>query len=199
MFPPGRLVKLAAGFYLFLALVSIPWLGSLHGTIPRTLFWPASAPWIDLAAGAGAALVLLGIWEALRRLSAAAREVEADLARLVGSISRADALALAAFSGFAEELFFRGAVQGAWGLTIATVLFALLHTGPRSAFRAWTLFAVAAGLLFGLLVEWRGNLLAAIVAHFLVNAVNLVRLASRSAESGRLPGSWDERESSDGD
>lgn len=176
----------------------MPWLGALHGAITWGLFWPSSRPWIDLAAGGGAALLLLGLWEGLRRFSAAARQVETDLAALLGPISAADAVALAALSGFAEELFFRGAVQGAWGWIAATVLFALLHTGPKPAFRAWTLFAALAGLLFGALVEWRGNLLSPIFAHFLVNAINLARLARRPDESGRLPNSRDERESSDG-
>lgn len=171
----------------------------LHGTITWRLFWPSSGSWIDLAAGAGAGLLLLGLWEGLRRFSSAARQVEGELARLLGPLSRGDALALAALSGFAEELFFRGAVQGSWGLAAATVLFALLHTGPRPAFRAWTLFAAVAGLLFGALVEWRGNLLPAVLAHFFVNAINLVRLAGTPTESGRLPSSWDERESTDGD
>jgi uncharacterized protein len=89
-------------------------------------------------------------------------------------------------SGFAEELFFRGAVQGAIGWLPATLAFALLHTGPGRAFRLWTLFALLAGLLFGALMELRGNLLGPVVAHFLVNAVNLWRLASRE-DSGRLP------------
>jgi membrane protease YdiL (CAAX protease family) len=62
------------------------------------------------------------------------------------------------------------------------VLFALLHTGPGRHFRLWTVFAVLAGALFGGLMLWRGNLLAPVVGHVLVNGVNLRRLAS-----GRLP------------
>jgi membrane protease YdiL (CAAX protease family) len=46
--------------------------------------------------------------------------------------------------------------------------------------RLWTLFAVVAGSLFGGLMLWRGNLLAPVVAHFLVNAVNLSRLAAET-------------------
>ena len=80
-------------------------------------------------------------------------------------------------SGFAEELFFRGAVQGSWGFVWATLLFALMHTGPDPAFRLWTLFALLAGALFGGLMLWRGNLLAPVTAHFVVNAVNLRRIA----------------------
>ncbi len=43
-------------------------------------------------------------------------------------------------------------------------------------FRIWTAFAVAAGVLFGLWVELRGALGAPILAHVLVNGVQLARL-----------------------
>jgi hypothetical protein len=36
-------------------------------------------------------------------------------------------------------------------------------------------------------MAWRGNLLGPVVGHFLVNAVNLRRLASGSGDSARLP------------
>ncbi|MEM8964692.1 MAG: CPBP family intramembrane glutamic endopeptidase, partial [Acidobacteriota bacterium] len=64
-----------------------------------------------------------------------------------------------------------------WGWLWATVIFAVLHTGPGRVFRLWMLYAAIAGLLLAGLMEWRGNLLAPVVAHVLVNAVNLVRLA----------------------
>ena len=63
---------------------------------------------------------------------------------------------------------------------------AILHSGPGRAFRLWTLFAAVAGLLFAGLMQWRGNLLAPMAGHFVVNAVNLWRLASRTGESGTL-------------
>jgi uncharacterized protein len=95
---------------------------------------------------------------------------------------------LALLSGFAEELFFRGAVQGSLGLWLGTAIFALVHTGPHRSFRLWTAFAAVAGLLFGGLFAWRGSLLAPIAAHVLVNAVNLRELSRRFEESGRLAG-----------
>ena len=99
---------------------------------------------------------------------------------MLGGIGTPEVIALALLSGFAEELFFRGAVQAAWGWPVATLLFALLHVGPGAAFRSWTLFAALAGLVFAGLMEWRGSLLAPVLAHALVNAVNLGRLARRS-------------------
>ena len=122
-------------------------------------------------------MLLLALWALVRRLSASARELESEIARLVLPLATGEALALAWISALAEELFFRGALQGAVGLLPATALFALLHFGPGRAFRVWGLFALVAGLLLGLLVLGRESLGAAIVAHALVNGVHLARLA----------------------
>ena len=109
--------------------------------------------------------------------------MEERLAELLGPIDLSEVVALALLSGFAEELFFRGAVQGSWGWLPATVLFALLHTGPGPAFRLWTLFAAVAGMVLAALMIWRGNLLAPVVAHGLLNGINLGRLV-RSGKGG---------------
>jgi uncharacterized protein len=173
---PGGLYQAAWLFYLALALAGALWIGLRRGVIPLRLFVDPRAWWIDTALGAGAGLALLGFWQALLARLAAARRLEGHLAELLGGLSVPQAVALAAISGFAEELFFRGAVQGAVGWLAASLLFALLHSGPGREFRLWTLFAASAGLLFGALMLWRGNLLAPVVAHFLVNAVNLGRM-----------------------
>jgi membrane protease YdiL (CAAX protease family) len=180
--PPGRFYRLAWAFYLGIALCGGFWLGLRIGVLPLSLFVDPQGWWIDLGVGAAAGALLLGLWQlALARLTGA-RELEASLARLLAGLTPSDALGLAAISGFAEELFFRGAVQGAVGWLVASLLFALLHTGPGPSFRLWTLYAGAAGMLLGGLMAWRGNLLAPTVAHVLVNAVNLRRLAGRAGE-----------------
>jgi CAAX protease family protein len=162
------------------------WVGSGRGEIPLSLFVDRSGWWLDLLLGGAAGLLLLALWWGAERLFPLARDLEARLAAALGPLSPSEAFALALLSGFAEELFFRGAVQGAWGWLAATLLFALLHSGPGTAFRLWTLFAALAGALFGGLMAWRGNLLGPVVGHFLVNAVNLRRLASRVGDSARL-------------
>lgn len=174
--PPGRLYRFAWWFYLLLAVAGAVWIGARRGAIPLALFldrrlWP-----LDLLLGVAAAALLVAVWRLGRRLLPAARELEAALAGLLGPLGRTEVAALALLSGFAEELFFRGAAQGALGWLPATLLFALLHSGPGRPFRLWSLFAVAAGLLFAALTLWRGNLLAAVVGHVLVNAVNLREL-----------------------
>jgi CAAX protease family protein len=183
--PAGRFYRLAWIFYLVLAIAGLVWIGLAGaGPIPLRLFvnlhgWP-----LDLALGAGAGLLLVAVWRLGRRFVPAARELNDLIAKLLAGLTRADALGLALLSGFAEELFFRGAVQGALGWIPATLLFGLLHTGPGRPFRLWTLFALAAGFLFAGLVLWRGNLLPAIVGHALVNAINLTELAGREPQDG---------------
>lgn len=168
-----------------LAVGGALWIGLREGVIPLRLFLDVREWWLDLLLGIGAGLLLLGLWKGAERIFPLARELEERIGELLGPLGWSEVIGLAVLSGFAEELFFRGAVQGTFGWLLATVLFALLHTGPGPAFRLWTLFALLAGLLFGGLMELRGNLLGPVVAHFLVNAVNLGRLASRD-DSARL-------------
>ncbi len=185
---PGRLYRFAWGLYLFLALAGVLWIGIQRGVIPLSLFVDTERWWLDLGVGVGLGLFLLAVWWGAERSSSLARELGDRLGSLLGPVTGPEAFGLALLSGFAEELFFRGAVQGTLGWVAATVLFGLLHSGPGKAFRVWTLFALLAGLLFGLLMAWRGNLLGPIVGHVLVNAVNLRRLAHQAkGDSARLP------------
>lgn len=183
---PGRLYRFAWGLYLFMALAGILWIGVRQGVIPLSLFVDPERWWLDLGLGLGAGLLLLAAWWVAERVFPLARELEARLASVLGPITVSEAIGLALLSGFAEELFFRGAVQGTLGWAGATILFGLLHSGPGRAFRLWTAFALLAGLVLGGLMAWRGNLLGPAVGHFLVNAVNLRRLAVRAGDSARL-------------
>ena len=183
---PGHLYRTAWVLYLGLAVGGVLWIGLRRGLIPLALFVDVHRWWLDLLLGAGVGLLLLGVWTGAERASPMARELERRLALALGPIRPGEAIALALLSGFAEELFFRGAVQGAFGFLPASLLFALLHTGPGRPFRLWTAFAALAGLLCGALLLWRGNLLAPITAHFVVNAINLRSLSRRLVDSARL-------------
>lgn len=179
--------RLAWIFYLILALGGALWIGLREGAIPLSTFVDTERWWLDLGLGASAGGVLIALWQAARRLSASASRLENELSELLGNLDQAEVLGLALLSGFAEELFFRGAVQSAWGWVPATLLFALLHAGPGSTYRIWTGFAALAGLLFAWLMLWRGNLTAPIVAHALVNGVNLSYLGRLQAGAGPSP------------
>ena len=177
----ARFYRVAWVFYLVLAIAGLLWTGAQRGRLGLALFVDPGSWWIDLGAGCVLGGGLLVLWWALRRGAAAARALEEELSRLLAPLTAAEAISLAIISALAEELFFRGALQGAIGFLPAAVLFALLHAGPGKAYRIWTLFALAGGLALGALVALRGPLGGAIVAHLLVNGVNLVRLARRGS------------------
>jgi membrane protease YdiL (CAAX protease family) len=101
------------------------------------------------------------------------------LAELVGNRSLRDCIVLAVVSGVAEEAFFRGVLQPALGWLPASLIFGLVHFVPQRRLLPWTGFALAAGLVLGALFEFTGNLVAPIVAHVGINAVNLRRLVVR--------------------
>lgn len=177
--------RLAWVFYLFLAVVGAFWMGWRERRVGLEHFVDAGTWWLDLAAGILAGVALVSIWLAARRWCSSAKRLETQLAELLGPLDRSEIMGLAMLSGFSEELFFRGAMQGAWGWLPATVLFALLHSGPGAAYRIWTAFAAVAGVVLAGLMIWRGNLLAPVVAHTVVNGWNLGRLA-RDARKVRV-------------
>jgi len=66
-------------------------------------------------------LGLVALWVGAVQASATARALEAKIAERLGPLSREEALGLALLSAFAEELFFRGALQGALGLGLLLI------------------------------------------------------------------------------
>jgi membrane protease YdiL (CAAX protease family) len=175
-------------FYMLLAVGGVIWLGLRRGQISWRLFVrPAGLP-VDVGLGLAAAGVLLGVWFIAHRYWPSARRLEVDLRAILGPLTTEQAVALGLFSGIAEEVFFRGAMLAAWGWVPATLVFALLHAGGRGFSAAWILFAAIAGLLFAGLVIWRETLLAAVIGHALVNAVQLRRLGKQAVATGEDPG-----------
>lgn len=119
---------------------------------------------------------MVGVWHVGLLTFRDARGLERIIRETMGPLSSSEVMTLAVLSGFAEELFFRGAVQSSFGIVPATILFALLHLGPGREFRLWTVFALVAGGVLGALMMWRGNLLAPVTAHVAINLFGLERL-----------------------
>jgi hypothetical protein len=106
-----------------------------------------------------------------------ARALHRDFRARLEPLSDSERLILAAASSIGEEVFFRGALLPAVGLVWSSAVFALLHVGPRARHLPWTASSFAAGLVFGQLFLWSGDLTGAVVAHFTVNFLNLRHLA----------------------
>jgi len=176
------IVKLALCFYGALLAVALAW-STWSG---RSLFYasqaaaeagvaPLSNTALGLAVAAAAIWLSRQVTERTRWGDALGRE----LAGLLGKRSARECAVLALASGVAEEVFFRGALQPALGWLLASLIFGLVHFAPKRDLLPWTGFALVAGLVLGALFESTGNLVAPIVAHVGINAVNLRRLVVR--------------------
>ena len=91
----------------------------------------------------------------------------------IGSILLVGFLLLV-FTGFTEEIIFRGVLQHLAhplmqrkGLWYISALFAVLHIGYLSVFDVIFVFVV--GLIFAYIVQWSGSLLGVTLAHGLTN------------------------------
>ena len=158
-------------------MLGVAWIGWQRGRVPLGLFLPLrEGGWLDPLLGVAVAAALVLGWLLLRRSVALARALEATIRARLGPLPVSEAFGLALLSGVAEEVFFRGALQPAWGYPLATLLFTALHSGRGREMLLWTASALCAGALLGALMLWRGNLCAPIVCHVLVNAVQLRRL-----------------------
>jgi len=185
----GSLVRPALIFY-GLAL-GVAWLVALWAGVSLLYLSPDAAragirpvrdPAVGILAGA---LVILVSQQLTERIPAGARLADA-LGVLLGRLTIPECLLLAAVSGAAEEAFFRGLLQPFVGLVAASLIFGAAHFVPRRDLAPWALFAAAAGFVLGGLFELTGNLVAPVVAHATINAVNLRMLSRRSDGKARV-------------
>jgi membrane protease YdiL (CAAX protease family) len=187
MFPWG-----AAAYALVSVLACVGswlWLGRLPFSIPN--------PWLNLGpvgahlysallgAAFGATLVLasrmsLPRFQWARRLHEEFRPVAQDLSS--GAI-----LCLAVLSSAGEELLFRGLAQPFLGLILQAVVFGLLHQMPGPSRWIWVTWASLVGLGQGIIFQLTGSLVGPLLAHGLVNGLNLAYLKHHDPNPPRSP------------
>jgi hypothetical protein len=179
----SRLVPIAAAFYGPIFLLAVVW-GWLRDLWPQ--WWTLdSALEISAAIQAGCLLGLLGVgisWQ-LTRSVPGIRLLSDRIGMVLAGQTGRYALALALFSSIGEEFLFRGCLQSEFGLWPATVLFAIVHVGNERLWLWWTATAFVAGIGLGVLYEHYGGLLAPILMHFVINAINIHLLALRGKKA----------------
>jgi membrane protease YdiL (CAAX protease family) len=108
---------------------------------------------------------------------------------LFAPLSLAEMAAISALAGVGEEIFFRGALQSAFGWPAATIAFGLCHVGPGG--RGWILvaWATAAGAVLAWLAAATGGLLAPIVAHAGYDLAALIWIRREARRTAGSPGS----------
>lgn len=90
----------------------------------------------------------------------------------IASLPVALRLAVSASAGFAEELFFRGFLQPRIGVALSTALFALAHLSYDQP--TMLVGVTLLSLTFAWIVRWRQSIWAAIVAHAVFDAIQLL-------------------------
>ncbi len=140
-----------------------------------------NAAGVSLALGLAFAAIVCGTTELLLRKTAWARRMRLEFRGFVGGAKPRDIVILALASSVAEESLFRGALQPWLGLWLTSFLFAAVHLVPTRALILWSVWAGLVGLVLGLMAQETGSLLGPLIAHALINAINLRRIANFDA------------------
>ena len=176
---PTRITTLALVVYGPLTVGALAWAWLGGGRFAWTLDRPwLAAPYperLALSIGLGLALGLAAVamTPILVERTKWARTLHRELREIISPLSSAEITWLALASGFAEELFFRGAMQPVLGLLLTSLIFGAVHVGPKPLFVAWTTWAFVMGLLLGLIFELTGVLWGPVLAHIWINQRNM--------------------------
>ena len=138
-----------------------------------TAFAPRGGMAAAIAIGVGSGLACFCVlW--LVRTAGPLRDLESWQRRMVDGWTVGDALAVAVFSGLAEEALIRALLQPVIGLVPAAVVFAALHVVPDRKLWMWPVVALALGLVVGgVFARW--GYPAAAAAHVIINGLSLGR------------------------
>lgn len=149
---------------------------------PLHRLWTQPGRWtegglpLDLALGVGLGLATVGLNRLTSRHFRWAQATDAQFRDMLAPVEARDVFSFAALSALAEEALFRGFLQPRFGLVATSVAFGLAHLPQRRSLVPWTVAAVIMGFAFGALYDLRGSLVAPVVAHFLINYINLHHL-----------------------
>jgi uncharacterized protein len=178
----SSLVGLGAAMYGAMLAIALVW-AFVRGLFPGWWSFDGAAA-LGLAAGLGVGLGLAGVVlsKQMEAKVPGVQKLGDRFAAILAGASTRDAIALAFLSAVGEEALFRGCAQEEWGLWPATILFAVVHSGPERVYLWWTASAFVFGIGLALLYEYQGGLLAPILMHFTINAINIRSLGKRGAE-----------------
>jgi len=175
------MVHFALLFYAPLAVFSYAILLYRHGW---DMFYPGPGWFAYSLAAVGISLAVVMASRVAGERFSWAREMEHEFMQVLGPLTAFEVAVLAGLSGLAEEAFFRGVVQPWLGLVFTSIFFGAVHLPYSPKLLPWTLFALAMGIVLGLLYDWSGSLIPPMVAHSLINGINLFSLSLKAERSG---------------
>jgi len=131
---------------------------------------------VSLGAGATFAALVILVSRVTVRRTEWGRRLHRDLRPVAVGMHSALIVLTAALSSVGEELFFRSFLTPWLGVIPQALLFAVLHQVPGPSRWVWMGWAAVAGLALGGLYWATGTLSGPLLAHALINAVNLIFL-----------------------
>jgi membrane protease YdiL (CAAX protease family) len=157
--------------------------GSLSFVLRDDAPWVHPTPWISappltsiltsaLCGIVTAAIVVVSTRFAVGRFSWAQR-LHAELRPVARELTIGQIFLLAGLSSLGEEVLFRGLMTPTLGVLGSSVLFGLLHQVKGPSRWVWITWAMAVGLVLGTIFAATGSLVGPLLAHAVVNAVNL--------------------------
>lgn len=174
----GPTLYVALG-YALLAVFATSLVFILRSSAP----WSHPEPWIELSAPRSLALsALLGVAFAGVIIAATrvtvnhfrwARRLHRELRPVARDLSAWQILLLAGLSSLGEELLFRGLFTPTIGVALSALLFGLAHQMKGPSRWVWAAWAAIVGAGLGSIFALTGSLVGPLLAHAIVNAVNL--------------------------
>jgi CAAX protease family protein len=146
-----------------------------------------SAHLYSIAGGIGFGLFVVALSRITVQRFEWARRLHLELRPFALALDRTGIIVLALLSAAGEELLFRGLLQPWMGLIPQAVLFGLVHQMPGPSRWIWVSWAFVVGLALGALFETTGSLAGPLVAHALVNGLNLHFLKTHAPASPQTP------------
>lgn len=174
-------LRVAAG-YAMLATVATALALALRDGLP----WVYPDPWfpapqaVSLVTSAVLGLALATALVALTRVAVAryewARRLHIELRPVARDLTAGQILMVAGLSSLGEELLFRGLLTPTVGIPISALLFGLAHQIKGPSRWVWVGWATGVGAGLGVMFAMTGSLVGPLLAHCIVNAVNLTYL-----------------------
>ncbi|MCA9624869.1 MAG: CPBP family intramembrane metalloprotease [Myxococcales bacterium] len=173
--------RIAVGYALVASLAvalaialreGVPWVAPQ----PWMVFDPVTAVGLSAGLGMGLALVVVVGTRVLVQHTAWAKRLHLDLRPIAHGLTLWQIVVIAFFSSLGEELLFRGLLQPWIGVLPTSVVFGICHQVPGPTRWVWVSWATIVGLAFGAIFAFTGSLVGALLAHAVINAVNLAYL-----------------------
>lgn len=157
--------------------------GSLSFVLRDDAPWVHPKPWLNappltailtsaLCGIATSAVVVVSTRFVVERFAWAQR-LHAELRPVAQDLTVGQIFLLAGLSSLGEEVLFRGLMTPTLGILISSVVFGVLHQVRGPSRWVWIGWATIVGLVLGTIFAATGSLVGPLLAHAVVNAVNL--------------------------